>query len=230
MVIRTWYIYKITNLLTREGYVGQRKLDTGKTPLTDKYWGSGTIIQQSIKKNGLENFKKEILKENIRCQTAADIFEQAFIKKENTLHPNGYNILSVPFRCGSRAGIEVSEEHRRKISEANRGRKKTLEMRRKLSETLRGHIVTEETRQKLSQKNKGYKHTEEAKRKMSELRQKGVSQETRDKLSKVSKGKIVSEEVREKIRQTLLGHVVSEETKRRTQETKRRNKILRQNG
>jgi len=56
-----------------------------------------------------------------------------------------------------------SDEHRRKISEANKGRVVSAETRRKISAAQRG----------LGMGNKnalGHKHTEDAKRKMSEAR------------------------------------------------------------
>ena len=51
-----YYIYKITNLLTNENYIGQRKLKEGKDPLTDNYLGSGKIITEKVKEYGKENF------------------------------------------------------------------------------------------------------------------------------------------------------------------------------
>ena len=50
------YIYKITNLVTGDIYVGQHTTSN----LDDGYLGSGTIIRYAIKKYGADNFKKEI--------------------------------------------------------------------------------------------------------------------------------------------------------------------------
>lgn len=89
-----FYIYKITNLLTNKEYVGQRKYKFYINPKDDIYWGSGTYIKTSIIKHGIENFKKEILKDNIKCKTAADLYEKIYIKQNNTLWPNGYNLTA----------------------------------------------------------------------------------------------------------------------------------------
>ena len=63
------------------------------------------------------------------------------------------------------------------------------EDRRKRSEALKGHIVSEETRRKLSEANKDKILSEEHKRKMSEAHKgKICSEETRKKLSEAKKG------------------------------------------
>lgn len=66
----------------------------------------------------------------------------------------------------------LTEEHKRKIGEANRialkGKKQSAESNRKRSMSLRGRPVSLATRQKLSKSNRGQKRSAEARRHMSE--------------------------------------------------------------
>jgi hypothetical protein len=99
-----------------------------------------------------------------------------------------------------------SEETRRKISVANKGRNLSTETKLKMSESRKGRTHSEETRRKLSeakkgnQHNLGKNHSAESKRKISEgLSGLKHSQETRRKMSESKKGKPRSEETCRKI-------------------------------
>ena len=123
-------------------------------------------------------------------------------------------------------GLIMSEETRRKMSEAQKGNKsinfgKTLseETRRKMSEANKGKTLSEETRWKMSEARKGNTimlgktHSEETRRKMSEAQKgntiflgKTHSEESKKKMSEAKKGnksinfgKTLSEETRQKM-------------------------------
>lgn len=81
-------------------------------------------------------------------------------------------------------GKPHSEEHKRKISEAGKGRIATEETRRKLSDSNKGKIRSEETRKKISE---------------AALKRPPVSEETRRKLSEIGKGKTRSEETKKRM-------------------------------
>lgn len=85
------YIYKITNLLNNKIYIGKHKYSQYK--LDENYITSGIIIKQSIKKNGIENFKIELVDkaDSLEELNAKEIF---YIKQFNSMHPVGYNITS----------------------------------------------------------------------------------------------------------------------------------------
>ena len=91
-------------------------------------------------------------------------------------------------KSSPRKGVTLSEETRRKISEARKGLTLSEEHRRKISEALKGGHRSEETRRKMSEAKKGKKHTEEWRRKISEaLKGKHLSEETRRKMSEAAK-------------------------------------------
>jgi hypothetical protein len=78
------------------------------------------------------------------------------------------------------SGAIVSEETRRKQSEAMKGKKQSEETRRKKSEAKKGKKHSEETRRKQSEANKGENHPNYGK---------APSEETRRKQSEAKKGK-----------------------------------------
>jgi group I intron endonuclease len=211
--MRTWYIYKITNLLNDKSYVGQHI--TNKKPLKDKYMGSGFYLKSSIKKHGLQNFKKEILISELTSQFAANIFEEYFIKKEETLYPKGYNLLGSCIQVEfSKATLEkMSKSHKGQVSH-NKGKNLSEETKKKISKTLKGRVspkkgkkMSEEQKQKISLTSKGRTAWNKGKQMSKEFKEecrkrnkgKKHSKETIEKLAKFRKGKRHSEETKQKI-------------------------------
>ncbi len=91
-------------------------------------------IVLAIKKYGRENAILEVLGE---FDNYDDMYkaEQEAIIKHGTKHPNGYNLTD----GGKGAyGCKATEERKRKISEANKGRKLSIEASRKISEASKG--------------------------------------------------------------------------------------------
>ena len=82
-----YLIYKIKNLINGKVYVGAHKTKI----LKDGYMGSGLLIKRAIKKYGINNFKKKILKishnEKAMYELEAAIVNDAFINQNQS-----YNI------------------------------------------------------------------------------------------------------------------------------------------
>lgn len=132
----------------------------------------------------------------------------------------------------ARKGKTHSEESKRKMSEAHRNR--SDDHRRNLSESHKGKTLSEEHRHKISEAKQGEKNhnfgkspSEEHRRKLSDA-QKGKthSDETRRKMSEANSGennpnfgKTPSEETKRKIGEAHKGKIVSEETKRKMSES-----------
>lgn len=109
------HIYKTTNLVNGKFYIGQEKR------FNPSYLGSGFILLKAIKKYGIENFRKEIIEDNINDKITLDEREIYWIKKlEARNHRIGYNVAK-----GGQGGDFLSQEMIDKrgliISERKRG-------------------------------------------------------------------------------------------------------------
>lgn len=81
-----------------------------------------------------------------------DELEITYISEYKAFGEKGYN-----FTMGGNGGLlgmPKTEETRRKISEANKGRRHTPEEKEQVSKALKGRKLTEEHRQKISEANK----------------------------------------------------------------------------
>ena len=217
------YVYKITNTVNNKSYIGISIHEPEKRRIRDHLSGYGNrIIANAVKKYGKDAFTYEILEANVFPELLPDL-EVAYIEKFNTVAPHGYNLNS-----GGDHKIP-SEETRRKLSDANRGKTLSVEHRRKLSEAQKGKTHSEATLRKMSEAQKGKTHSAETRRKMSEARKgeknpnfgKTLSVEHRRKLSEVRKGKKRkphSTETRRKISKANKGKPRSAETRRKISE------------
>lgn len=89
-------IYKWTNKINNKSYIGQsinieqrrrQHISTSYYPKSNTY---NTIFHQAIRKYGVDNFTFEII---CICNIEElDVLESFYIKKFNTLAPNGYNM------------------------------------------------------------------------------------------------------------------------------------------
>ncbi len=115
------------------------------------------------------------------------------------------------------AGVEVkgkkltSEETRKKISEGVKNAI-TDEWRKRRSEAAKGRTLTEEEKKRIGDANRGRPHSEEALKKMSEFqknrKRNPMSEETKKKLSEAHKGKNkppLSEETKRKMSEVRRG-------------------------
>jgi hypothetical protein len=104
------------------------------------------------------------------------------------------------------SGAVVSDETRRKMSEALKGKPRSKEIRRKISEAHKGKTHSEKSRRNMSESQKGKTFSEETKRKLSEAKKgKTFSEEHKRKLSESQKGKSRSEESKRKLSEANKG-------------------------
>jgi len=201
------YIYMTTNLINGKIYIGQHR----KTYFDKKYFGSGKAIQNALKKYGKENFKVKILywvKTIKRLEEAERLFIELY---DSTNKKIGYNITyggEIGFFKGLHHSKEtrrkmriaamfkapVTEETKRRVSAAGKGRKhspETIEKLRiaKIGNTWnKGIKRSKETRIKMGNAKRGFRHSEETKILIG-LKGKGRkhTKETREKISVASK-------------------------------------------
>jgi group I intron endonuclease len=148
------FIYKITNTINGKCYIGET---TKSDP--EKRWkehkntikrGDGCpALQNSVNKHGIDNFKFEIL---IICFDEDRYkYEIEYIKKYNTLIPNGYNILE----GGPGGGFK--------------GKKHSEETKKRMSENMKQKYIDDpELKREMSERNKILMNSDIIKNKISE--------------------------------------------------------------
>ena len=111
-----YLIYKITNIINGKIYVGAHKTDN----IDDDYMGSGKVLKNAIRKNGIDAFTKEILHNfdsiNEMFDMENEIVNEAFVKDTNT-----YNLM--PGGTGS-TNNWTNDSHARVIAGGLKGSKK----------------------------------------------------------------------------------------------------------
>ena len=207
-------IYKITNTVNGKAYIGQTIHDAVKGRINDhlnQTQNGSRMIKRAIKKYGKASFTYEILHDGIIPEFLDDLEIEA-ITKFNTVAPNGYNLTT-----GGNSGGLPSEQTRRKISEALKGKPLSEAHRRKISEANTGEKNPQWGRPAW---NKGKPCSSETRRKLSEAHKgKTLSEAHRRKHSEALKGKPLSEAHRRKISETLKGRTLSGEHRRKLSET-----------
>lgn len=198
-------IYYIHCKQSNKGYVGQHNEITPEKRFKSHIQCANTgkvkyLLQNAIKKYGLENFTIEVL--SIVPHDALSNMEAYWAEQLETYmwdFPGGYNMVW----CGNepRRGIKPSEETRAKMCAVQKGR-----------------IITEEAKQKLREANLGKKQSPEtlAKKRASRL---GVPWS--DKKRESMMGRKNTEETKKKMSEAQKGRVFSDETKRKMKEAKK---------
>jgi group I intron endonuclease len=197
------FIYKITNLITNKCYIGETtKADPEKRWMQHKNTikrGVGCpVLQSSVIKHGIHNFKFEILL--ICFDEDRYKYEIEYIKKYNALVPNGYNILEGGPGGGFK-GKKHSEETRKRMSK---------NMKQKyIDDPNYGHVHSQETKNLISKNRKGInlgkKVSDETlqKRKNNFINNPEIKQKISNSLKEYHKNNVASCKTRENISNSL---------------------------
>lgn len=154
-------IYLIRNRVTEKFYVGSsidinRRWTRHKDDL-NKNKHHSIKLQNSWNKHGSENF--DFIWVQQACKIVLNTLEQEWIDFCDSFN-NGYNSAALANKIGY---FPKTEEHKRKIGLAHKGRKLSEESKDKIRQKalLRpGKPITEEQKIKISQANKGKKRTQ----------------------------------------------------------------------
>ena len=189
------YIYLIRNLLNGKAYIGktertihlrfsQHKIEANA--------GSKCALHAAMRKYGTHNFS--IIEIASSEPHQLNDLEKHFIAVYETFAPlgRGYNLtLGGEGQSGRKFGPH-SEQHRKKISEGNKGRVFTDETRAKIAFSNRGQTRSEETKRKLSTSHKGKTIPPETRSKMTaaqKSRWANMSKVARDSIASKLRGK-----------------------------------------
>ncbi len=169
-------IYKITNTVNGKVYIGQ-SLNIQKRWWTEsKKQEVNPHLKASFLKYGINCFCFEVLKEFSKNEDTAllrkklNLYETTYIAiYQSNNEEYGYNKTS-----GGRNNWVISDDSRKRISEAQRGKKQSKETIEKRKQSNQGFRHSKETKRTLSEIKKGTKHSEETKKHFSEIRR-GIS-------------------------------------------------------
>jgi group I intron endonuclease len=177
------YIYKITNTKNKKCYIGV----TTKNNPNERWYGHKNaikngrgcpLLRNAFTKHGEDSFKFEVL---IICfDTDLYIYEKEYIKKYNSMTPNGYNA----HEGGEFGGNFLGKKHTEEVKE---------KMRLKLIEYNKSEEVREKARQRLINFNKTHN--------IGELQRKSEKWQKALREGRIGGGQ--SDEVKNKIRESV---------------------------
>ena len=163
-------IYKITNTVTGKFYIGsavniKRRWAEHRSQLGANKHGN-RHLQNSWNKHGEDSFTFEVLE---CCE------KERLIEREQFYIDNEKPAYNISPTAGNTLGVKRTDETKRKISEAKKGKVRSDETKRKMSEAKKGEKNafygkhhTDESKRKISEAKKGKVRSDETKRKISE--------------------------------------------------------------
>ena len=224
-MIKVAHLYKITNTVTGEYYIGKHN---GWTQ--NGYWGSGNRIQRLIKKYGTDNFKYDILV----ISDVDYIFELE--RKMVTVNLIESDEKCLNLRVGGEGFTEHTKSTKLKLSKIKKLQMQDPIEKKKISDGVKKYFAENpKVLEIISNTHKGKKHSEETKLKMSiagklsyinnpERREnqkisnlgRKSSEETKQKISLANTGKIRTDEAKQKLREARAKQIMPEGMYERT--------------
>lgn len=204
-------IYTATNQVNGKQYVGKSLRSLRVRQFGHRRAARGgydSVFARAMRKYGLDSFSWRIIFEGDVSDADLCQREMTLIVRLNTRVPNGYNMTA----GGEGFKGNHSEKTKVRLSEVNKGKVISEEQKRAISRANKGRKLppmSKSAREKISLAMKGRKLTLEWKRKISLANtgrsRKSVSEETRKKLSNAHKGRKKSAEHLANIGKALKG-------------------------
>jgi group I intron endonuclease len=178
-----------------KGYIGQTTVSISKRLYCHTKSKGCRFLYAAIKKYGLDNFFVGA----VGCYPLSDLdaMEVRFIKEFETLCPDGYNLTT-----GGYGNHKCSDETRKRMSEAQKGKPKSEGHKRRLSEGNTGKPMSENTKAALLTANIG----------------KPMHANTKAALMEANLGNHLSDEHKRRLSAAKKGKPKSEDHKRRLSE------------
>lgn len=178
-------IYLVTNIINEKKYVGQtrggfQKRWSEHVSHANNEKSDFSVLHRAMKKYGIPSFRVEKIFE---CpDEELNFHEQRLIEEYDSLHPNGYNLVT-----GGK-GKAVSELTREKLSEAGKNRFSDPEESRKHSERMLAYVERPGVKERLREQAKRNSENPEILAKIgSKTRQRFEDSAEREKVSERSK-------------------------------------------
>ena len=145
------YVYKTTNKITKEVYIGQKK----SPYFVEDYFGSGVNITKQLKQYGTCSFKVKMLK-MVESQEELDAYEVYYIAKHKSKYGDKCINLAPGGAHPGNSLFYASEERKAefvaKMTEINRARCQSDEFRQACSERMTERYKDPEERKRHSEK------------------------------------------------------------------------------
>lgn len=199
----TYCVYAHINKINGKIYIGQTI--HGDNPV--KRWGHNGVYYKTqpyfynaIQKWGWDGFDHEVIANHLTAKEA-DEFEKLLIKKLNTTDNNfGYNLATGGKSC------EMTEETKKKISDAHKGKTLSEETKKKISDASKTTWKNEDIKKRASEKNSG-----EGNAMFGISPKERMDDETYESWRKQTVERVRSEEFRQMMHDKMIGRKYSDE-------------------
>lgn len=136
-----YVVYVHQNKLNQKRYIGITNNTTKRWYGKGKHYDGCSYFYSAIQKYGWDNFYHVVIVRGLTLEEA-DVLERFFIRQYRTNEKAyGYNLTKGGQNAPTMLGKHHSEETKRKIGKAHRGRKHTEKQNREHSDCMKGMLV-----------------------------------------------------------------------------------------